>query len=176
MGVKIAHRILGLAGRRGDFLAGVRPQMHRHGERAAVFHVVHRPPQRGVGGVGFRRGRQIDRGMRQRNPALGHADEFERRVRVHRDPQRVGIRQPDVLRGGNHQPPRDEARILAGMQHLRQPVERGVRIRAADRLDEGGNRVVVRVAVGIVNHRLALDGFLRHRQSQAHRAVVFRGG
>ena len=61
------------------------------------------------------------------------------------------------------------------MQHFRQPIERRVRVGAADRLDEGGNRVVVRVAIGVIDHRLALDGFLRHRQRQMHHAVVVRG-
>jgi hypothetical protein len=45
------------------------------------------------------------------------------------------------------------------VQHFRQPVERGVGIGAADRLDEGGDGVVVGVAVGVVDDGLALDGF-----------------
>ncbi len=52
---------------------------------------------------------------------------------------------PDVLRGEDHEPPRDEARVLAGLDHPREPVEAGVDVGAADALDERRQDVVVLV-------------------------------
>ena len=52
---------------------------------------------------------------------------------------------PDVLRGEDHQSPRDEARILAGLDHPREPVQTGVDVGAADALDERRQYVVVLV-------------------------------
>ena len=53
---------------------------------------------------------------------------------------------------------RAEARVLAGVYHLGEPVERSVRIRAAHGLYEGRYRVVVAVLVLIVD-----DGLLLYR-------------
>jgi hypothetical protein len=75
-----------------------------------------------------------------------------RGVREH-ESHRVG--EADIFRRANHDAARDEARVFAGVNHLRQPVERGVGIAAAHGFDEGGNGVVVRVAIAVIN-----DGFL----------------
>ena len=60
-------------------------------------------------------------------------------------------------------PPRDEPDVFAGVEHLRQPVERGVRIAAAHAFDEGGDRVVVLVAIAVIDDRLSLNALLRDR-------------
>ena len=59
--------------------------------------------------------------------------------------QRLGIGEPDVLAREDDEPARDEARVLARFEHAREPVETRVGIRAADRLDERGDDVVVLV-------------------------------
>ncbi len=64
--------------------------------------------------------------------------------------QRPRIGQADVLGGGDDQAPGDEARILAGRDHRRQPVQRRVRVVAADALDEGADGVVVAVSGPVV--------------------------
>ena len=53
-----------------------------------------------------------------------------------RQRQRLRIGVADVLAGEDHHPARDEARVLAGLEHARQPVERGVGVAAAHGLDE----------------------------------------
>jgi len=71
-------------------------------------------------------------------------------MRGHGKWQRLRIGQADVLRRQDDQAARDKARVLVAGEHLGEPVQRGVRIAAAAALDEGGDRVVVFVLVGIV--------------------------
>ncbi len=78
--------------------------------------------------------------------------------------QRGRVGQPDVLAGQDHQPPGDEARVLAGLDHPRQVVQRRVGVGAAHRLDEGADDVVVLVALAVVAHRRLVDRGLRGRQ------------
>ena len=92
---------------------------------------------RGVGQVDDRV-RQVELGLRE--PDVLH------RLRGgggQRERQRVG--HPDVLRGEDHEATRDEPRVLAGLEHPGEPVEPGVGVGAADRLDERGHDVVVLV-------------------------------
>ena len=56
---------------------------------------------------------------------------------------RLGIGEADVLAGANHQPPCDEAHLLAGVEHFREPVNGGIGIAATDAFDESGDRVVM---------------------------------
>ena len=89
-------------------------------------------------------------------------------------PMRVG--QADIFAGQDDQAAQDEARVLAGVQHLRQPVQGGVGVGAAHRLDEGGDGVVMGVAVFVVQHGPALDRFLGDIQGDVDDAVrVGRG-
>ena len=74
----------------------------------------------------------------------------------------------------DYDPAGDEPGILAGMDHLGQPVERGIGIAPAHRLDEGADGVVVGVAVAVVNHGLALDAFLGHGSVDANDPITAR--
>ena len=56
------------------------------------------------------------------------------------------------------------------MQHLDQPVERGVGIASAQTLDEGARRVVVIVPGPVIHHRLPLDAFRGHFQGDGDAA------
>jgi hypothetical protein len=67
------------------------------------------------------------------------------------DDQRLGVGQADVFGGVHDQAPGDVAGILPSFQHGREVVERRVGVRAADRLDEGGNEVVVGIAALVVD-------------------------
>ena len=71
--------------------------------------------------------------------------------------QCVGVRQPDVLRGEDHQPPCEEAWLLAPGQHARQIVDRGIGVAAPHRFDEGRDDVVVLLAVLVVEGDVLLQ-------------------
>ena len=127
--------------------------------------------------VGFGRGGEVEGGFHDGIHPLGHPDKLESLHRRGSDHQPQRVRQPDVLARQNHQAAQDEPRVFPGVKHLRQPVEGGIRVGAAHGLDEGADRVVVGVAVLVVEHRPPLDGFLRHLQGDLDHAVfVGRGG
>ena len=66
------------------------------------------------------------------------------------DGERLRVGQPDVFRREDDHSPDDEERVLAGLDHSRQPVERGVGVGAANRLDERRDGVVVEVGLLVV--------------------------
>ena len=88
--------------------------------------------------------------MRERIKAFGHSDEVHRLLRGNRhlDPLRIG--KSDVLRGQDHQPARDKERVLAAVDHAREPIDRGIRIARRDGFDERANDVVVLLAALVV--------------------------
>ena len=83
--------------------------------------------------------------MREVERGLGQPDVLDRAGRGVGDEERLRIGEPDVLAREDHEPARDEARVLARLEHAREPVEARVGIGAADRLDERGDDVVVLV-------------------------------
>ena len=113
----------------------------------------------GERGVTLGREREIERRFREGQEALRHADEMDGVLRGDRDGERARVRQSDIFRRQDDEAPRHEERVLAGLQHAGEPVERRVRIRAAQRLDERGNGVVVRVA-GLVMGQAPLHDLL----------------
>ena len=66
----------------------------------------------------------------------------------------------------------DEPRILACLDHASEVVERGVGIRAANRLDERADDVVVLVAVPVVADGCGVDRLLKGRQVDGGPAFV----
>ena len=74
------------------------------------------------------------------------------------DDERLRIGVADVLARRDHDPAREEARILAALEHRGEVVDGGVRVAAAHRLDERRGEVVVAVARPVVAERpLARD-------------------
>ena len=76
----------------------------------------------------------------------------------------------DLLRGRDHDAPRNETRILAGLDHARQIVQRGIDVRAAHRLDEGTRHVVVLVAAPA--HERLIRGCLHAGHRNLSGAVI----
>ena len=127
-----------------------------------------------VAGVALGCRGQVGDGVRQDDPRLRHAHVFRG---LHggdgeRQAARIGI--ADILAGEDHHPPRDEARILAGLQHLGQPVERRMGIGTAQALDEGRDRVVVAVFVAVVGDHPALHAVLHRGGIHMHDAFGVR--
>ena len=85
---------------------------------------------------------------------------------------RIGI--AHVLAGQDHQPPGEEPHVFAPFEHPGQPVEGRVGIAAANALDQRADRVVMRVAVAVVLHRLALDRLLGQLAGELDRRLVAR--
>ncbi len=134
------------------------------------LHVGRGCEHRGVGRVRLGRGREIRDRLRQRNAALRQSDEVHGVLRGDGDDERLRIGVADVLGGEDHHAPRDEERILAGLEHAHEPVDRRVGIAVAQALDERGDDVVVLLAGLVVEERLLLRGLLgepRGRSSSA---------
>ncbi len=74
-----------------------------------------------------------------------------------RDHERLRVRHPDVLGRADHDPARDEPGVLAGLDHSREVVQRGVGVGTPDRLDERADHVVVLIALPIVAKQGAID-------------------
>ena len=134
-------------------------EVQRHGQGAVLLHVGQGAVVGGERGVTLGREREIERRFREGQEALRHADEMDGVLRGDRDGERARVRQSDIFRRQDDEAPRHEERVLAGLQHAGEPVERRVRIRAAQRLDERGNGVVVRVA-GLVMGQAPLHDLL----------------
>ena len=134
--------------------------MPRHFASAFGSHIRARSPNRLVHRVALGCHRQMQRRHRQRQLRLRHAYVFYRICRSYRNAQRTRIRQPHILRGQNHHPPRDELRVLSRLQHLRQPVDTRIRVRPAHALDERRYRIVVLVTRAVVFQYRLLQGLL----------------
>ncbi len=89
-------------------------------------------------------------GLGQGQFALGTAQEIVGVLGRGGQQQGQGIGLADVLHRHAHQPPGDEQWVLPAVEHAGQPVEGGVRIGAAHRLMQGGDQVVVLLAVLVV--------------------------
>ena len=142
--------------------AGVGGRAQRVGrmEVPVLADVGGRGVERGVGGVRLRRPREVDGRLREVQPRLGQADVLDRLRRGDRDEQSLRIGVADVLGGEHDHPPGDEARVLAALEHHREVVDRGLDVARARRLDPGRDRVVVRVAVPVVEERPLPRGVL----------------
>ncbi len=129
-----------------------------------------------VGRVRFRGGRQIRRRLRERDPALGVADEVVRVLGGDRDLQGARVGVADVLGGEDDHAPGHEERILAGLEHAHQPVDGGVGIARAHAFDERGDDVVVLLAALVVAERLLLQRLLDEGQVERLDARVAAPG
>ena len=78
--------------------------------------------------VGLGREGHVDHRVRQVHRALGHADEVARLIGCDRDLERAGVRHAHILAGEAGDAPRDIERVLARLEHAREPVDRSVRI------------------------------------------------
>ena len=143
--------------------------VQRHRQGAALAHLGQGCIDRDIGGVGFRRGGQVGDRLGQRDAPLGQADDVQRLLGGHRDLQGARVGVADVLGGEDDHAPGDEQRILAGLEHPRQPVDGGVGVGAAQTLDEGGDDVVVLFAALVVEERGLLQGGFHRGETRSPR-------
>ena len=131
-------------------LRGGVTEVERHGQVARLTHQRQRTVDGQISRVALRTARQIDRRLGQDDAPLRPPDLLQRLEASVGQQQRVGVGQPDVLRRRDDQPTRNELRILASLDHPRQPVDGRVRVATTDRLDEGRDDVVMHLAALVV--------------------------
>ena len=102
-------------------------------------------------------GGQIHRSFRQRDTPLRPSYLHHGIKSGVRQEQCVGIGQTDILGCRNDQSAGYESRVLSGLHHTRQPVERPVRITSADGLDKGGNDIIMHLPVLVIRQRILLQ-------------------
>ena len=121
---------------------------------------------RDVARVRLRGARQVEARLGERVDPLGHAHAAQGSVGRHGDAEGARVRVADVLAGEDEHPARDEERVVARLEHAHHPVDGGVRVGPAHRLDERADDVVVLLAGLVVEERpVALgrgDRFERH--------------
>jgi len=130
--------------------------MERHGIGARLGEIVLELAQPPLERVRFRRKRAVDGRLGERVVRLRHPDEVRGLLRGTRDHQGLRIGEANVLPGEDDDAPGDEHRVLAGVDHAHEPVERRVGVGAADALDERRDRVVVLIAGAVVQERPSL--------------------
>jgi hypothetical protein len=81
-------------------------------------------------------------------------------IGIHGDVEGPRVCVAHVLAREDDQPTEQEQRIVSRLEHPHEPVDGGVRIAAAHRLDEGRRDVVVLLAVLVVEKRRLPDGAL----------------
>ena len=115
----------------------------------------------GVDSVRFRRGGEIDTGLREGQFAFRRAQIVVGVLGRVGDHKRLRIGKADILDRHAHQPPAEIERILAGVEHPRQIIERSVGIGSPHRLVQGRYQIVVAVLALVVDRRPALDNALQ---------------
>ena len=134
--------------------------MERHRIDPRLGEIVLQFPEAALQRVRLRRKREIHGGLGERVIRLRHTDEMRGLLRRARDDERLRVGETHVLAGEDDDAAGDEHRILARVDHAHEPVERGVRVRAAHALDEGRDGVVVLIAGAVVEERAPLQRLL----------------
>ena len=133
-------------------------QMPGNRKQAAFADVAARFADGDGGGVRFRCAGKIGDGLRERELALGQADELAGLHRGDGQRQRVRVGVADIFAGEDYEPAGEESHVLAPFEHAGEPVHAGVGVAAADAFDQCAGGVVMVVARGIVADGFALDG------------------
>src|SRR5258706_4493218 len=123
--------------------------MFGDGEGSAFADILHGGPDRHGAGVALGGGSHVDSSLAQGELGFGHADFFDDVEGGGGDDDGVGVGVADVFAGEDGDAAGDEARVLAGFEHARDPIDGGVRVAAAPGFDEraGGALVLVAYAV-----------------------------
>ena len=145
--------------------------MERHRQRAVGLDVAHGRPVGEPGAVRLRRGRDVGRRLGERVLRLGQPDPVERLAGRDGDRSARGSALPTSSDALMIRRRAMNSRVLAGRDHRRQPVQRRVRVVAAEALDERRDRVVVAVAGPVVGEDALLGGRLDVLEPRADAAL-----
>ena len=142
----------------------------RNAVRSLRFDLLGRCAQSLVGFPTFLCAAHVSGGMGQRYPRFRHPHKFHGLLRGYGQWQRFRIGQPHVFAGEDDDAPGNEAEILSGMQHFRQPVHRSLFVRRAHALDKCADGVVMRVALLVVNDGFMLNAFFGNGEGEMNNA------
>jgi len=100
--------------------------VERHGIGARFVQVLLDAAKTALERIRLRRQGEVYGRLGEREIALREADQMRGLLGGRRDHQRLRIGQADVLARQDHDAPGDEHRVLAGVDHPHQPIQRGV--------------------------------------------------
>src|SRR5437773_5358634 len=103
--------------------------------RPLRFDFFSRGIERVVSFAAFWRAAHVSSRVRKRNSRFGQASKFHGLLRCNSEWKRLRIGEADVFARKNDDASRDEAEILAGMEHFGHPVHRSFFVRLAPTLD-----------------------------------------
>ena len=130
-----------------------------HGESYPLLDIGLSGEERGVSAIGFGSGGEVDRAMGEGDLGFWEADKIGGLLGGDGEDEGLGIGEADVFAGEDDEASGDEAEVFARVEHFGEPVEGGVGVGAADTFDEGGDGIVVLVAVLVIDHGFFLDTF-----------------
>ena len=110
-----------------------------------------------IGAVALGRGGQIDRCLGQGDAPLRPADLHHGIEGGVGEQKGIGICQADVLGSADDKSAGDELRVFPTLDHTCKPVEGGIGIGTPNALDEGGDDVVVHLALLVVGQGILLE-------------------
>ncbi len=115
----------------------------------------------GVDGVGFGCEGEVDDGLGEGEFPFGGAEEVHGVAGGEAEVEGFGGGEANVFDRHADDAAGDVHRVLTGGQHAGEPVESGVGVGVADRFVEGGDKVVVLLALFVVEEDALLEGFRR---------------
>ncbi len=148
-------------------------EMIGHVALALVFHRA-QGIEKGKDRVRFRSGSQIERGLGERKAPFRQTHAVKRCRTRHGHRHGLRVSQADIFAGKNNHAAKQKPGILSGIDHFGQPIHGCIRIRAAQRFDKRGDRIVVVIAFLIIENGALLNALLRHFHVHQDDAICVR--
>ena len=125
-------------------------QITRHLAKPTRMDIGQRRIDRGLARIGLGRQAHIERSLCKVNATFRIANNFSRFKGSMRHQKRLRVGVANILRSVNHNAASDKLRILPSIDHAREPIDRGIGVATAHRLNKRTDDVVVHVAVFVI--------------------------
>ena len=142
--------------------------MQRHRQIAGLLHGGDGIVDAQVGTVALGTSGKIHHRLGKGDSRLGPSYLHHRIEGGIRQQQGVGIRQSHILARTDYHSAGNELRVFASFYHARHPIERRIGVAATDALDEGGDDVIVHIALLVVSKGILLKLFFYHLVGDDH--------
>ena len=170
MGIAIALAVTQILHQRGGRVT----QAQRHFLGATLLHFAHGGLECLVDSIALGRAGQIDNGLGHRQFAFRTAEAFLGLPRIQRQGETARIGVADVFRSHAHHPARNIQGVATTVQHAREPVQAGVRVRAADRFVQRRDQIVEGLTLLVETSCAAGQNFVENGAVDA--VLSLRGG